>query len=139
MMEPLIVIVGFMGAGKTTLLKWLIKKYVDDGWQPTLILNDYENAIVDSQRFLTLLDPTCVQALNGSCICCSGLAELRTQINKIPRREKGITFIEANGTTDAVTLMEFLAAGISKAFLPPVQVSVVETLSICRQLGIPLA
>ncbi|MFK7825642.1 MAG: GTP-binding protein [Oligoflexales bacterium] len=125
-MEPIIVIVGFMGAGKTTFLKWLIEKYVDDGWQPTLILNDYENASLDSQQFLSFLDPSYVQALSGSCICCSGITELRSQVNAIPRRKKGVTFIEANGTTDAVTLMEFLGVGISKDFLPPVQVSVVD-------------
>ena len=125
-MEPLIVLVGFLGAGKTTFLKHLAEQYVKGGWQPTIILNDYENATLDAQQFLSLLDPSCVQALNGSCICCSGIAELRTQVNEIRRREKGITFIEANGTTDAVTLMEFLGVGISKNFLPPVQVSVVD-------------
>ena len=87
--EPLVVIVGFMGAGKTTLLKWLIKKYVDDDWQPTLILNDYENATLDSQQFLSFLDPECVQALSGSCICCTGLTELRYQVNGLaPRKDQ---------------------------------------------------
>ena len=125
-MEPLIVIVGFMGAGKTTFLKGLFREYLKDGWQPTLILNDYENAHFDAQQFLSFLEPDQVQALSGSCICCSGVAELRDQVNAIPKRERGITFIEANGTTDAVMLMEFLGIGINKNFLPPVQVSVVD-------------
>ena len=125
-MEPIVVIVGFLGAGKTTLLKWLMQKFVDDEWQPTLILNDYENANLDSQQFLSVLPSKYVKALSGSCICCSGLTELRNHINSIKRRKKGITFIEANGTTDAISLMEFLCVGLSDHFLPPTQISVVD-------------
>ena len=64
--------------------------------------------------------------MSGSCICCSGLAELRQKINEIKPREKGITFIEANGTTDACALMEFMGVGLNRGFLPPVQISVVD-------------
>ena len=125
-MEPIIVLVGFLGAGKTTVLKWLIEKYIEGGWQPSVIMNDYENANLDAQRFLDFLSPSQIQALSGSCICCSGVNELRKQVNAIPRQEKGITFIEANGTTDAVTLMEFLGVGINENFQPPIQLSVVD-------------
>ncbi|MFK7873720.1 MAG: GTP-binding protein [Oligoflexales bacterium] len=125
-MEPIIVLVGFLGAGKTTLLKQLIQEYLAAKWEPGLILNDYENAALDSQRFLDFLEPSQVQALSGSCICCSGVNELRQQVNSIKPRKKGITFIEANGTTDAVTLMEFLGVGLNKGFLPPIQLSVVD-------------
>ena len=52
--------------------------------------------------------------------------ELRQQVNAIPKRQKGITFIEANGTSDAATLMEFLGVGIDERFQPPVQVSIVD-------------
>ncbi len=125
-MEPIIVLVGFLGAGKTTLLKRLIKDYVHSGWNPYVILNDYENASLDAQQFLDFLEPSQIQALSGSCICCTGENELRKQVASIPKREKGITLIEANGTTDAVTLMEFLGVGLQKHFLPPVQISVVD-------------
>jgi G3E family GTPase len=125
--EPIIVIVGFLGAGKTTLLKRLIKDYKDQEWNPYFILNDYENANLDSQQFLSFLSPEQINSLKGSCICCSGVTELRQAVNSIPRREKGITFIEANGTTDACTLMGFLGVGINENFAPPVQVSVVDT------------
>ena len=113
-MDPIIVIVGFMGAGKTTFLKWLVKEFIKNAWKPSIILNDYENAQLDSQQFLSFLEPSEVQALSGSCICCSGVNELRQQVNAIPKRKKGITLIEANGTTDAVTLMEFLGVGINE-------------------------
>ena len=125
-MEAIIVIVGFLGAGKTTLLKRLTKEYLNKSWNPFIILNDYQNASMDSQQFLDFLDPSQVNALSGSCICCSGINELRLQVNSIPAREKGITLIEANGTTDACDLMGFLGVGIKEQFLPPIQISVVD-------------
>ena len=119
-------IVGFLGAGKTTLLKKLTKEYIKSQWQVQIVLNDYENANLDAQQFLDLLDASEINSLSGSCICCSGIHELRALINAVPKRENGITLIEANGTSDACTLMEFLGVGIKDHFLPPVQVSVVD-------------
>ena len=74
-MEAIIVIVGFLGAGKTTLLKRLTKEYFEKSWNPFIILNDYQNANMDSQQFLEFLGPDQVNALSGSCICCSGINE----------------------------------------------------------------
>ncbi len=125
-MEAIIVIVGFLGAGKTTLLKEVVQSFLEKKWNPFLILNDYENANMDAQDFLKFLDPKQVNALSGSCICCSGVNELRDQVNRIPSRENGITLIEANGTTDAVSLMGFLGVGVDERFLPPVQIAVVD-------------
>lgn len=125
-MEAIIVVVGFLGAGKTTFLRRLIEDYLRLGWSPYLILNDYENARLDSQQFLSSLSQGQVRALSGSCICCSGIAELRDQVNSISPRDKGVTLIEANGTSDACSLMEFLGVGIEGRFLPPVQVSIVD-------------
>ncbi len=125
-MEPIIVIVGFLGAGKTTLLKKLLKEFMDKKWNPCVVLNDYENAFMDSQQLLEYLSPEQVNALSGSCICCSGVTELRNQVNSILKREKGVTLIEANGTSDACALMGFLGVGLKDHFLPPVQISVVD-------------
>ena len=125
-MEPIIVLVGFLGAGKTTLLRRLIRDYLEIDCDPVVILNDYENADLDAQRCLEFLQPCQIQALSGSCICCTGVQELRNQVNAIEPRKKGITLIEANGTTDAVSLMEFLGVGVKDHFQPPVQVSVVD-------------
>jgi len=124
-MEALIAVVGFLGAGKTALLKQLMENFINEGWNPFLVLNDYENANMDAQQFANQLDLKNIKALSGSCICCSGIVELRNIVNRIPEREKGITLIEANGTSDACTLMEFLGVGINKKFLPPIQISVV--------------
>ena len=125
-MEAIITIVGFLGSGKTTLLKKLIHNYVDQNWNPYVILNDYENASLDAQQFLDQIDVKQLKALSGSCICCSGIHVLRDFINRIPPRLKGVTLIEANGTSDACSLMSFLGVGINERFLPPIQISVVD-------------
>lgn len=125
-MEAIVVLVGFLGAGKTTLLKKIVKEYLESKWKPYIILNDYENAQLDAQDFLQYLKPNEINALSGSCICCTGVNELRVQVNQVPRREKGITLIEANGTSDAVSLMGFLGVGMQEHFLPPVQIAVVD-------------
>jgi len=125
-MEAIIVLVGFLGVGKTTLLRKLVRIYLDKGWSPNIILNDYENANLDAQQFFNLLPPDQVNALSGSCICCSGIGELREQVNSIPTRKNGITLIEANGTTDACELMGFLGVGLAPHFYPPIQISVAD-------------
>lgn len=125
--EPIIVIVGFLGAGKTTLLESLALSYLEEGFQPQIILNDYENAQLEAKRISSkLLSESLVRPLTGSCICCDGISELRESVNAIPEREKGVTLIEANGTSDSSKLLGFLGVGISDRFLPPVQVSVVD-------------
>jgi len=125
-MEAIITVVGFLGSGKTTLLRHLINNYVNKGYNPFVVLNDYENANLEAQQFLDQLDSKQVRALSGSCICCSGINELRELINRIPQRSNGITLIEANGTSDACSLMSFLGVGLNERFLPPIQISVVD-------------
>ncbi len=125
-MEAIITIVGFLGAGKTTLLKHLIANYIANGWNPFIVLNDYENATLDALQLTDKIDSNWIKPLTGSCICCSGIHELRNYVNQIPERTKGITLIEANGTSDACSLMEFLGVGLHDRFLPPIQISVVD-------------
>ena len=125
-MEAIITVVGFLGSGKTTLLRQLINSYVNKGYNPFVVLNDYENANLEAQQFLDQLDSKQVRALSGSCICCSGINELREFVNRIPQRANGITLIEANGTSDACSLMSFLGVGLNERFLPPIQISVVD-------------
>lgn len=125
-MEGIITVVGFLGAGKTTLLKNLVINCIDRGLDPFIILNDYENANLDAQQFINQIESKKVRAISGNCICCSGINELRDFVNKIPFRNNGITLIEANGTTDACSLMGFLGVGLNHQFLPPIQISVVD-------------
>ncbi|AXT54521.1 cobalamin biosynthesis protein CobW [Aquimarina sp. AD1] len=125
-MEAIITIVGFLGAGKTTLLKHLVTSYIKNNWNPFIVLNDYENANLDALQLIDKIDPKWIRALTGSCICCSGINELRDHVNRIPVRTNGVTLIEANGTSDACALMEFLGVGLNDRFLPPIQISVVD-------------
>ena len=83
-MEAIITIVGFLGAGKTTLLKQLVHSFVKNEWQPFVILNDYENAYLDAQQFKNQIEDEYLKPLNGSCLCCNGINELRefTQYSK---------------------------------------------------------
>ena len=115
-MESIITIVGFLGAGKTTLLKYLLEKFSVSEVSPYVILNDFENAEMDAQQFATLLESKTIKALSGNCICCNGIVELRNMVNRIPERKNGVTIIEANGTSDACSLMEFLGVGIEDRF-----------------------
>ena len=48
-METIITVVGFLGSGKTTLLKYLTEKFSTNGWNPYVILNDYEKANMGAQ------------------------------------------------------------------------------------------
>ncbi|MDO6737430.1 GTP-binding protein [Wenyingzhuangia sp. 2_MG-2023] len=125
-MEAIITVVGFLGAGKTTLLKYLLENFNNNDWNPFVILNDYENANLDAQQFSKQIGMNCIKPVSGSCICCSGIMELRNTVNRIPERKNGITLIEANGTSDACSLMEFLGVGLNDRFLPPIQISVVD-------------
>ena len=125
-MEAIITVVGFLGSGKTTLLRHLINSYVNKGYNPFVVLNDYENANLEAQQFLDQLDSKHVRALSGSWICSSGIDELRECVNRVPQRANGITLIEANGTSDACSLMSFLGVGLNERFLPPIQISVVD-------------
>ncbi len=125
-MEAIITVVGFLGAGKTTLLKYLLENFTTNGWNPFVVLNDYENAYMDAQQFTKQIASNSIKPLSGSCICCSGIDELRNAVNRIPERRNGITLIEANGTSDACSLMEFLGVGLNDRFLPPIQISVVD-------------
>ena len=65
-MEAIITVVGFLGSGKTTLLRHLINNYVNKGYNPFVVLNDYENANLEAQQFLDQLDSKQVRALSGS-------------------------------------------------------------------------
>ena len=128
-MEAIITIVGFLGAGKTTLLRSLVSNYLENDWEPFVILNDYENAQIDADQLAHQINPKFLQPLSGSCICCSGINELREFINNVPPRNKGLTIIEANGTSDACALNGFLGVGLNQRFLPPIQISVIDSLN----------
>ena len=104
--EPIIAIVGFLGSGKTTLLKKVLDSCEKEQKNPFVVLNDYENAQLDAERLNQGLKSSCVKPLSGSCVVVLVFINCDF-VNEIPSREEGITLIEANGTTDACSLMGF--------------------------------
>lgn len=119
-MTPLIVIVGFLGAGKTTFLQNLVPALGAEGLSPSLLINDYQNARIDAERFRGVIDE--VTALNGDCVCCGSRDELLAALEQFEHRTGRVLLLETNGTTDSEQLLETLAFNKDiKRFTPPIQ------------------
>jgi len=124
-MTPLVLITGFLGAGKTTLLRTLIPGLRQAGLDPSLILNDFQNARVDAELFREVA--TDVRPISGSCVCCGSREELIEQLENFSHAEKSVMLIEANGTTDTPELVEHLTSHPRlRAYSLPIQIAVVD-------------
>ena len=124
-MTPLIVIVGFLGAGKTTFLQNLVPALGAEGLSPSLLINDYQNARIDAERFRGVIDE--VTALNGDCVCCGSRDELLAALEQFEHRTGRVLLVETNGTTDSEQLLETLAFNKDlKRFTPPIQLSIID-------------
>ena len=122
---PLIVIVGFLGAGKTTFLQKLVPALGAQGLSPSLLINDYQNARIDAERFRGVIDE--VTTLNGDCVCCGSRDELLAALEQFEHRAGRVLLLETNGTTDSEQLLETLAFNKDlKRFTPPIQLSVID-------------
>jgi G3E family GTPase len=122
---PLILFVGFLGAGKTTFLQALVPALHAVGLKPSLLINDYQNARIDAERFRGLADS--VTALNGDCVCCSSRDELLAALENFQHEPDRVLLIETNGTTDSEQLLETLAfTPALKNFTQPVQLSIID-------------
>ena len=122
---PLVVIVGFLGAGKTTFLQNLIPALESEGLSPSLLINDYQNARIDAERFRGVIDE--VTALNGDCVCCGSRDELLAALEQFEHRTGRVLLVETNGTTDSEQLLETLAFNKDlKRFTPPIQLSIID-------------
>jgi G3E family GTPase len=124
-MTPLIVIVGFLGAGKTTFLQKLVPALGAEGLSPSLLINDYQNARIDAERFRGVIDE--VTTLNGDCVCCGSRDELLAALEQFEHRTGRVLLLETNGTTDSEQLLETLAFNKDlKRFTPPIQLSIID-------------
>jgi len=122
---PLIVIVGFLGAGKTTFLQNLVPALGAEGLSPSLLINDYQNARIDAERFRGVIDE--VTALNGDCVCCGSRDELLAALEQFEHGTGRVLLLETNGTTDSEQLLETLAFNKDlKRFTPPIQLSIID-------------
>lgn len=115
--RPLVMLTGFLGAGKTTLLRELLDNLSARKHLADVILNDRENAHIDSA---TLKDRAAdVAALSGSCVCCDGYTDLVDMVLKASESQHDVLLIEFNGTADPIPLQESFILLESKFCLRP--------------------
>ncbi len=125
---PLVLITGFLGAGKTTLLRKLAEHTLKPlNKNPFIIINDYQNAKVDASTLKEITQD--IIPIAGSCVCCDSRAALLDTLRLITQAPTtpDILFIEVNGTSDAVELIEVLAlADAAQPFTLPIHINVID-------------
>jgi G3E family GTPase len=133
---PLVLITGFLGAGKTTLLKTLAQHTLSAlHKKPFIILNDYQNARVDAAALQEITRD--IAPIAGSCICCDSCTALLDTLHTIAQTSPSpdITYIEVNGTSDAVELIEILTlADAAQPFTLPIHINVIDLYRWQRRL-----
>lgn len=124
-MTPLILLVGFLGSGKTTYLRRLLPELRGRGIDPHVIINDYQNALVDAELLRELA--ASIVPISGSCVCCGSRDELLGSLEKFEHAPNRAVVIETNGTTDSEELIELLSLEPALAgFTQPIQLSVID-------------
>ena len=124
-MTPLIVFVGFLGSGKTTFLRELLPNLSAAGVEPQVILNDYQNAGVDS--FTLQEHAESVIPISGSCVCCGSREEMFDTLAAAELNPKTVMLMEANGTADAAQLIDLLTCDLRAVrYTLPWQLSVID-------------
>jgi G3E family GTPase len=125
---PIVLITGFLGAGKTTLLRKLAEHTIAAlNKKPFIILNDYQNAKVDAGALKTVTQD--ITPIEGSCVCCDSRVALLDTLKSIAEASQApdAVFIEVNGTSDAVELIEILTLSDStQAFALPIHINVID-------------
>lgn len=113
----MLMLTGFLGAGKTTLLRSLLDDLATREHLADVILNDRENAHLDSETLKN--HAASVAALSGSCVCCDGADELCRLILESSKSQHSVLLIELNGTADPLPLQETFTLIESKFCLRP--------------------
>ncbi|MES2525323.1 MAG: GTP-binding protein [Gemmatimonadota bacterium] len=124
-MMPLVLLAGFLGAGKTRFLTDVIPLLHAQGVRVRIVLNDFENALIDASRLAEL--DALVTPLDGACVCCSSLRELLDTLHAVPPDPGSVLIIEANGATEAQELLGHLTQDRKLAhFTLPLQLTVID-------------
>lgn len=103
-MRPSILVSGFLGAGKTTLMRHILKHLKAQDLKADVILNDYANAMIDSETLRE--DSESIEALGASCACCEGMEFLVEMVIKAAASDNDILLTELNGTADPLPIVE---------------------------------
>jgi G3E family GTPase len=91
----------------------------------SVVVNDFENAEVDAARLRALGAE--VQAISGSCVCCSSLNEFLVTLRDIEVPEEGVLLVEANGASDQIALIAAVTMRSEcRRFMSPLQVTIVD-------------
>jgi G3E family GTPase len=124
-MTPLVLITGFLGAGKTTFLRRVLPLLIEAGARPRVILNDYANADLDSATLRDLVPD--ITPITGSCVCCNSMDDLLGTLMDLQLGERDVVFVEANGTTDPLPLLEvFLLTSLRRRFPCLLQIALID-------------
>jgi G3E family GTPase len=124
---PLVLVTGFLGAGKTTLLQHVLPRLAATGIVPRVVINDYQNAMVDARTLQKLVAE--VLPISGACVCCGSRDELLQALFDLAPEPSSLVLVEANGAADTLDLIEMLTADRRAArYTLPMQVVVVDTL-----------
>ncbi|MBG7607343.1 MAG: GTP-binding protein [Verrucomicrobia bacterium] len=115
--KPLVVITGFLGAGKTTFLRGLLEATAPYQIKADVILNDYENAYLDSETLRATA--ASVEPIAASCACCEGMDFLIDLSVSAASSRNELLFIELNGTADPIPLLESFTLLESKLLRAP--------------------
>ena len=124
-MTPLILFTGFLGSGKTTFLRGLLPHLTAAGLEPHVILNDYQNAHVDASSLRQVVEK--VVPISGNCVCCGSRDEMFDALAAAQLTLKSVMLVEANGTVDAIQLIELISSDLrAEAYTLPWQLAVVD-------------
>ena len=75
------IISGFLGVGKTTFANMLLRYYMDVGFRPVYIVNEFGQTGLDAE--IIKADGFEAVELEGGCICCSLKGDVSTSIIKV--------------------------------------------------------
>ena len=99
-MRPMVMITGFLGAGKTTFLRELLEHLPCQHLTADVILNDYENAELDSETIQGKADS--IVPLSASCACCGGFDDMIQLCLAVQKTRSDVLLVELNGTADPI-------------------------------------